>query len=266
MNSSVSRLSHTWLPDVITSTPADRISLALSRVMPAPPAAFSPLAITRSAPCDAAKALRCRRTRSRPGRPTMSPMKRSFIRPAGWRTFQPESGCPARAVPARAAARRGARRWRGAPAPPTHRTPTARARRARSGRNRARPDENSQGRAWRARAVPSPTTSTTPFLIRIRSASADTPGRSKTISTLRSVTKTSTTGMHSPATTCRRSGRRRARSSNSRWTSWARWAGSSSCGLVENAAIPSILARYLPGCGELVHTLKPLGFLRVLGI
>ena len=52
----------------------------------------------------------------------------------------------------------------------------------------------------------SPTISTTPALNRTRIASAATPGRSSTISTVFSVSKTSTTGMHSPATMCRRSG------------------------------------------------------------
>ena len=50
MNSSASRLSHTWLPVVMTSTPMLSSASPHSRVIPAPAAEFSPLAITKSTP------------------------------------------------------------------------------------------------------------------------------------------------------------------------------------------------------------------------
>ena len=48
-NGKTSRWRHTWLPVVITSTPAPSSLLASFDVMPAPLAMFSPLAITKSA-------------------------------------------------------------------------------------------------------------------------------------------------------------------------------------------------------------------------
>ena len=45
---SASRLSHTWLPVVMTSTPHLSSASPVSRVMPAPDAAFSTFAMTAS--------------------------------------------------------------------------------------------------------------------------------------------------------------------------------------------------------------------------
>ncbi len=55
----------------------------MSPVMPAPAAAFSPFAITKSRP--SSRLIRGTRssTISLPGRPTMSPMKRSLSTPRG---------------------------------------------------------------------------------------------------------------------------------------------------------------------------------------
>ena len=197
--------------------------------MPAPPAAFSPLAITRSARARAASARTCRRTRSRPGRPTMSPMKSSFIR-AGWdRRFDRHRCSPA---PRRSVIRGST----------TRSSPFASRARAfarvdrRVDAHRAREaaevalDQVKAGRSALGEIGPfllADDRARTPALNRMRIASAGTPGTSSTISTVFSVSNTSTSGMHSPATTCRRSGRRLARSSNSRRTSWARSAGSS---------------------------------------
>ena len=47
-NSSASRWSQTWLPVVTTSAPAASVSRKISSVMPKPPAAFSPLTMTKS--------------------------------------------------------------------------------------------------------------------------------------------------------------------------------------------------------------------------
>src|SRR3990172_4034931 len=74
-----SRLSQVWFPPVSTSTPASKSSRATGPVSPTPPAAFSPLAMTRSTS-------RCDRSRDRnsrpallPGLPTTSPRKSTPI-------------------------------------------------------------------------------------------------------------------------------------------------------------------------------------------
>src|ERR687891_2747257 len=68
-----------WSPVVSTPTPASYSSPAVFWVIPIPPAAFSPLAITRSGEwrsrnCDIARA-----SPARPGFPTTSPMNRTRI-------------------------------------------------------------------------------------------------------------------------------------------------------------------------------------------
>src|SRR6267378_7236274 len=81
-NSSVSislrkaRWSQTWFPLVMTSAPASWISRAISPVSPAPPAAFSPLTITRSTFRSRLIAGTSAATAWRPGFPTTSPTKR----------------------------------------------------------------------------------------------------------------------------------------------------------------------------------------------
>src|SRR5579872_4731560 len=79
-SSNASRWSHTWLPVVSPAMPMPNISSAVSRVMPAPPAMFSPLAITTSGAWSSRSRGRRRRTALRPGLPTMSPIKRMRIR------------------------------------------------------------------------------------------------------------------------------------------------------------------------------------------
>src|SRR5579863_470244 len=60
------------------STPASKISVAVLTVIPAPPAAFSPLATTTST-CAAWRILgSSSRTARRPGSPTMSPINKMF--------------------------------------------------------------------------------------------------------------------------------------------------------------------------------------------
>jgi hypothetical protein len=48
MKTSVSFWSKAWLPSVTTSAPAPSSSSKMDSVMPKPPAAFSPLTITKS--------------------------------------------------------------------------------------------------------------------------------------------------------------------------------------------------------------------------
>src|SRR6266705_1798192 len=67
----------------MTSAPASWISRAISPVSPAPPAAFSPLAITRSMSRSRFTAGRSAATAWRPGFPTTSPTKRTLIRAGG---------------------------------------------------------------------------------------------------------------------------------------------------------------------------------------
>src|SRR3972149_6820609 len=76
-----------WLPEVMPSTPASKSSSAVVRVSPRPPAAFSPLAITRWASVSRRMVGRRVCTVRRPKRPTMSPTKRTFKlppEPRGW--------------------------------------------------------------------------------------------------------------------------------------------------------------------------------------
>src|SRR5512136_2395861 len=65
-----------WLPEVMTSTCMNR-SLPISSVMPLPPAAFSPLAMTIAGRCFLMRPGRNLSRARRPGRPTMSPRKRT---------------------------------------------------------------------------------------------------------------------------------------------------------------------------------------------
>ena len=74
--------SHTWSPSVITSTPRPRRSRAIVPVMPAPAAEFSAVAMSKSSCHCSRSAANWFATISRPGRPTMSPMKRREITPA----------------------------------------------------------------------------------------------------------------------------------------------------------------------------------------
>jgi hypothetical protein len=62
----------------MTSTPASKIFLAVFSVIPIPPAEFSPLAITRSGLWRSRSSGIARASPSRPARPQMSPMKRTF--------------------------------------------------------------------------------------------------------------------------------------------------------------------------------------------
>src|SRR5665647_1676581 len=71
----------TWLPVVITSTPAPSSLRAILEVMPAPLAAFSPLAMTKSTARSSRKPGSQRSSASRPGWPNTSPMKRMFMAP-----------------------------------------------------------------------------------------------------------------------------------------------------------------------------------------
>jgi hypothetical protein len=66
------------LPVVITSTPASKIFLAVFSVIPIPPAEFSPFAITRSGEWRSRNWGIAWARPSRPARPQMSPMKRTF--------------------------------------------------------------------------------------------------------------------------------------------------------------------------------------------
>src|SRR5206468_13129272 len=62
-----------WLPDVITSAPALKISRAVCSVSPRPAAAFSPFTTTRSMRnVDRSSGMSCV-SATRPGRPTTSP-------------------------------------------------------------------------------------------------------------------------------------------------------------------------------------------------
>src|SRR3990170_5339678 len=67
-----------WLPDVMISTPASNISSAVLGVSPLPPAAFSPLAMTRSMLWLRLKPGRTEARALRPTFPTTSPMTSMF--------------------------------------------------------------------------------------------------------------------------------------------------------------------------------------------
>src|SRR5947208_7505912 len=75
-----SRWSQTWLPVVTTSAPAAIVSRKISSVIPNPPAAFSPLTMTKSSLKSEISPGSCSHTAVRPVFPTMSPRKRSLIR------------------------------------------------------------------------------------------------------------------------------------------------------------------------------------------
>src|SRR3954449_3612048 len=65
----------------MASTPAPSSSSASLGVIPTPPAAFSPLMTTKSAPSSSRRAGTSSRTTRRPARPTTSPMKRIAVMP-----------------------------------------------------------------------------------------------------------------------------------------------------------------------------------------
>src|SRR3990170_2433194 len=67
-----------WLPDVMISTPASNISSAVLGVSPLPPAAFSPLAMTRSMLWLRLKLGRTQARALRPTFPTTSPITSMF--------------------------------------------------------------------------------------------------------------------------------------------------------------------------------------------
>src|SRR5512133_1987115 len=69
-------LSEIWLPLVMQCTPMSNSSLAVSSVRPNPPAAFSPLAITRSTAYRSTRRSSSLDSAWRPGLPIISPMKR----------------------------------------------------------------------------------------------------------------------------------------------------------------------------------------------
>ncbi len=144
--------------------------------------------------------------RSRPGRPTMSPMNRmrsvpeftarlpARIVPPRWEPEAPvhagrQSSARSRAVPLRQAVPALATRPRRLSAVP----------RGRTGRTRARRDEMSRCPAadsrWRALA---PTMMSMPCLKTTRSDSTRTPGTSIRTSKVRLVSKTSSGGVYSP--------------------------------------------------------------------
>jgi hypothetical protein len=64
---------------VIASTPAPNSSSASFGVMPMPPAAFSPLATTKSGASSSRRPGSSSRSARRPARPTTSPMKRIAV-------------------------------------------------------------------------------------------------------------------------------------------------------------------------------------------
>src|SRR5690606_24818848 len=74
---SASRWSQTWLPVVTTSAPASSVVRKISSVMPKPPAAFSPLTMTKSSRKSEISPGSRSQTAVRPVRPTMSPRKRT---------------------------------------------------------------------------------------------------------------------------------------------------------------------------------------------
>src|SRR3989304_8197384 len=76
---SPSRLSQVWFPPVSTSTPASKSSRTAGPVLPTPPAACSPLAMTRSMSRRDRIRDRNSRTTLRPGLPTTSPRKRTHM-------------------------------------------------------------------------------------------------------------------------------------------------------------------------------------------
>src|SRR5262245_33241967 len=69
-----------WLPLVITSAPAWKISSASAGVKPFPPAAFSPLTTTRSGAISPRRRGSADFRMRRPGEPTTSPTNRIRIR------------------------------------------------------------------------------------------------------------------------------------------------------------------------------------------
>src|SRR3972149_1506222 len=74
-----------WLPDVMSGTPASNISSAVLGVSPLPPAAFSPLAMTRSMLWLRLMPGRAQARALRPTFPTTSPITSMFTE---GRTFQ----------------------------------------------------------------------------------------------------------------------------------------------------------------------------------
>src|SRR5260370_2552416 len=77
MNERISFWSQMWSPVVMTETPARKRSIVIFPVIPRPPAAFSPLTMTKSNACfDFSSGSRAMTT-ERPGSPTTSPRKRT---------------------------------------------------------------------------------------------------------------------------------------------------------------------------------------------
>ena len=79
MNTRVSRWSQEWLPSVIASAPAAKVSSQMLSVIPKPPVVFSPLMITQSSRQRSRRAGRRSAMAVRPGRPTISPRNRRRI-------------------------------------------------------------------------------------------------------------------------------------------------------------------------------------------
>src|SRR5918998_2454299 len=73
-----SRWRYAWLPSVIASTPMASISRAVLRVIPSPPAAFSPFTTTKSGRCRSRSSGSSSASVRRPIPPTTSPTNRSF--------------------------------------------------------------------------------------------------------------------------------------------------------------------------------------------
>src|SRR5690349_6436733 len=75
-----SRWRYVWLPSVRTSAPALKSSSAYFGVMPIPPAAFSPLTTTKSAPSSSRRLPSMVRAARRPAEPTTSPTNRIVVK------------------------------------------------------------------------------------------------------------------------------------------------------------------------------------------
>src|SRR3954469_13830252 len=75
-----SRWRYVWLPSVTTSAPAPNNSSAYLGVIPIPPAAFSPLTTTKSAPSSARRLPSMVRATRRPAEPTTSPTNRIVVK------------------------------------------------------------------------------------------------------------------------------------------------------------------------------------------
>ena len=182
----------------------------MSRVMPKPAAEFSALAIAKSRPWWSTSAAESRpATRSRPGLPTISPMKRMRIMPAG-RSRRPSVASPlignvAAAVHARSASL--ARTIVSSPSDDGRASPSTcrmrrSARRTRAGKTavtRARPGESSIRRARDRRPFFAGDQQPVARAQDAQRLDRSTPARSTTTSTRSSVSYRSMAGEHSPA-------------------------------------------------------------------